>query len=80
MGCLPRNQSLMHHDITAGFHSDDDSTLLYHIVNDLRKKGKTPSDCDYKATEGYSLKKKIEYSALPFQFLDPLTTTQVGHC
>ena len=55
---LPRNQSLTHHDITAGFHSGDDSNLLYHIVNDLRKKVKTPSDCDYKATEGYSLKKR----------------------
>ena len=40
MGCLPRNQSLTHHDITVGFHSGDDSNLLYHIVNDLRKKRK----------------------------------------
>ena len=72
-GCLPRHQSLTHHDITAGSHSDDDSNLLYHIVNDLRKKGKKTSD--YKATERYSLKKEFEFSALPFQFLDPLTTT-----
>ena len=40
MGCLPRNQSLTHHDITAGFDSGDDSNLLYHIVNYLRKKRK----------------------------------------
>ena len=56
IGCLP---SLTHHDITAGSHLVDDSSLLYYIINDLtKKKGKTPSDCNHKATEGYSLKKR----------------------
>ena len=48
----------MHRGMTAGSHSGDDLNLPHHIVNDLRKKVKTPSDCNHKATEGYSLKKR----------------------